>query len=264
MVYRYIAIDLDGTLLDSHKRISQQNADTINRLQSEGVQFIFISGRHYHEIIEPLIANGIADIHYIVSRDGQYIYKDGNVIYEGSHLFMNDIKSILLISGARHVFCSNNKQDYTIYRSTFCFVRAWLRNRQGDGTIHLPLILAKLKKCVVGKAIFFNGELKDSTICTQMRQNFTIHFVNNREYDVFPKDVNKYASLQWLSKHENIHLDNLLYFGDDYNDIECFEHLPHCVVMGNASDSLKRYSIYPDAPSNNQSGVAVVLEKIMV
>lgn len=264
MNFQFVALDLDGTLLDNQKRISPQNVETINRLQSKGVQFIFISGRHYHEIIEPLTIHGIADIHYVVSRDGQYIYRDGQIIHEGSQLSMSDIEYILQLSDARQIFCSNIEHDFIIYRSVYRFLRARVWNRKGDRTIHVPLILAKLKRYVVGKAIFFSGELKTTTIYAKMREYFTVHYVNNREYDVFPLDVNKYAALKWLSEYENISLNNLLYFGDDYNDIECFEHLPHCVVMGNAPQNLQSYSTYSNVLSNNQSGVAELLNHLYV
>lgn len=260
--FRYVAIDLDGTLLDDQKRISQQNVETIKRLQSIGIHFIFISGRHYHEITRPLTKHGITNIRYIVSRDGQYVYQDGQIIHEGSQLTMEEIECILQLSNAHSIFCSNIKQDFIIYRSFYRFIRDWIRNLKGDGIIRIPLIFAKLKRIVVGKAIFFNGELKDIAICTELQKYFTVHFVNNREHDIFPLDVNKYEALKWLSENEKISLNELLYFGDDYNDIECFKYLPHCVVMGNAPKELQSYSSYSNVLSNNLSGVAVVLNCI--
>ena len=260
--YRFVAIDLDGTLLDDQKRISLLNVKTINRLQSRGVQFIFISGRHYCEIIEPLTIHGITNIQYVVSRDGQYVYKDGKIIHEGSQLSMNDVECILQLSNARQIFCSNIKQDFIVYKSFYHFIHAWIRNPKGEGTLRMPLVFAKLKRYVVGKAIFFNGELKDANSYAKMQKKFTVHYVNNREYDILPVDVNKYEALKWLSEYEKISLNELLYFGDDYNDIECFEFLPYPVVMGNAPQDLKSYSVYSNVLSNNQSGVAVLLNSV--
>lgn len=259
MPFRYVAIDLDGTLLDERKRISNINVETINRLSTLGVQFIYISGRHFNEIVEPLSTYGILDVHFVVCRDGQYIYKDGKIVHEGGQLSMCDIERILDISGAHHIFCSNTKYDYTIYKSFFRYLKSSLNNRRADGTIHVPLFLAKIKRYIVGKAIFFKGEINRDNINERIKKYYTIHFVNNREYDIFPLDVNKYAALKWLSENENIDLNDLLYFGDDYNDIECFENLSHCIVMGNAPLNLLKYSMLNDVKTNNEDGVAAVL-----
>ena len=262
MLYRYVAIDLDGTLLDDQKRISSVNVESINHLSSRGVQFIFISGRHYREIVEPLLTYGVNEIRYVICRDGQYIYKDGIILHEGSQLSVYDIERILDISRARRVFCSNTEKDYTIYTSFLRYLKSCFRNKKDDGTIHIPLLLAKIKRCIVGKAIFFNWEVNGENIIEQLKRYYTVHFVNNREYDIFPLDVNKYAALQWLSNNEKINVNELLYFGDDYNDIECFKSLRHCIVMRNAPKDLWKYSMLNDIKTNNEDGVADALLRL--
>lgn len=261
-MFRYVAIDMDGTLLDDNKQISQANADAINRLPSLGIECIIVSGRHYHEIVTMLAKACISSIRYIVCRDGQYIYHVGAIIHEGSMLTMNDVGRMLSISGAKNVFCSTKDLDYTIYRSLIRYIKAKKSIGKDESMIYLPLILAKWKDIRVGKAIFFHGELKDMFKYYEMRKFFTVHFVNGREYDVLPSDVNKYAALQWLSEHKGVDLNQLVYIGDDYNDIECFENLPFCVVMGSGQENLKQYSIIKEVKTNNENGVADVLHKL--
>ncbi len=262
MMFRYLAIDMDGTLLDDKKQISQANVDAIKRLQAQSVEFIIVSGRHYHEITGVLEPYGITNIAYVIYRDGQYISKQGKVIHEGSLLTMNDVRRMLSISGAKNLFCSTKDNDYTIYRSFIRYIIVRKSLRQDAKMIYLPLILAKWRSIRVGKAIFFNGELNDRAKYDEMRKCFTVHFVNGREYDVFPSNVNKFAALQWLSEHEGVDLSKLVYMGDDYNDIECFENLPHCVVMGNAPEDLKQYSMMKDVKTNNDNGVVDALQKL--
>lgn len=261
-MFRYVAIDMDGTLLDDKKQISPTNAEAINRLPSLDVECVIVSGRHYHEIVDMLAKAHICCIRYIVCRDGQYVYRDGTIIHEGSMLTMNDVGRMLSISGARNVFCSTKDQDYTIYRSFVQYLRVKKSIKRNDSMIHQPLILAKLKGVKVGKAIFFKGELNNKVKYEEMGKYFTVHFVNGREYDVFPSDVNKFAALQWLSEHEGVDLNQLVYIGDDYNDIECLENLPHCVVMGNGPEDLRKYSMIKEVKTNNENGVADVLHKL--
>ena len=261
MRFRYVAIDMDGTLLDDKKHIPQANVDEIKRLQEQGVEFIIVSGRHYHEITDVLAPYGITNVGYIIYRDGQYISKHGEVIHKGCMLTMSDIERLMKITEAREVFGSTIQQDYLFCRSIKTYIKKKMKAPK-DGIKLESLHFAKLKRCKVGKVIFFNGELRDLTKLEKTRQFYTVHFVNGREYDVFPSDVNKYAALQWLSEHEGIDLNELVYLGDDYNDIECFENLPHCVVMGNGPKDLREYSIMQDVKTNNENGVADVLHRI--
>ena len=45
MDIKLVAIDLDGTLLDSHKEVSKKNLDIINELRKKGVYIVISTGR---------------------------------------------------------------------------------------------------------------------------------------------------------------------------------------------------------------------------
>lgn len=47
MKYRLVALDLDGTLLDSRLRIRRQTIDALNRVREQGVQAMIVTGRHH-------------------------------------------------------------------------------------------------------------------------------------------------------------------------------------------------------------------------
>lgn len=49
--FKLAAIDLDGTLLDPDKTISEQNAEGVRRLSENGVQVIIASGRRHQNSI---------------------------------------------------------------------------------------------------------------------------------------------------------------------------------------------------------------------
>ena len=46
-MYRLIAIDLDGTLLDDNKKIPKENLEVINKLIKEGYEIVIATGRRY-------------------------------------------------------------------------------------------------------------------------------------------------------------------------------------------------------------------------
>ena len=46
-MYKLIAIDLDGTLLDDHKEISKENIQLINKLIERDYEVVIATGRRY-------------------------------------------------------------------------------------------------------------------------------------------------------------------------------------------------------------------------
>lgn len=261
MSYQYVAIDLDGTLLDKDKCISSGNIYEINRLQSKGVEVMVVSGRHYSEIKILLEKYDIFNIHLIVSRDGQYIHLDGEVIYEAEMLSMKHLNEIMNIAKVNQLFCSSIHRDYMVYSSCVRYVKDFIK-RKNDNICRIPLFLAKILNLRIGKVILYKGQLTKAFTCEKMQNYFTVHFVNNNEYDILPLGVNKYTALSWLEKHRNIKLNNLLYIGDDYNDIENFMNLSACVVMGNAPKELQKFSILKHTKNNNEDGVADALKRL--
>ena len=72
MAYRIIASDLDGTLFDSHGRVSNQNLAAIETLYKMGIHFVPASGRAYREM--PSILRDHPLIRYYITSDGGTVY----------------------------------------------------------------------------------------------------------------------------------------------------------------------------------------------
>ena len=49
---RLVASDLDGTLLDSYRRITEENREAIARLQENDIEFIINTGREYQNVLD--------------------------------------------------------------------------------------------------------------------------------------------------------------------------------------------------------------------
>ena len=70
--YKIIASDLDGTLLNNEKEVSQENLEAIARLDELGVLFVPSSGRTLAEFPENV--KNIPSVRYILHSDGAVIY----------------------------------------------------------------------------------------------------------------------------------------------------------------------------------------------
>jgi Cof subfamily protein (haloacid dehalogenase superfamily) len=84
--------------------------------------------------------------------------------------------------------------------------------------------------------------------------------------DLLPRDVSKGAALKKLAAHLGVERNEVMAIGDNWNDVEMLEWAGQGVLMGNASVELRAMAKtrgWEQAPSNDEDGVAVVLEAAM-
>ena len=75
--------------------------------------------------------------------------------------------------------------------------------------------------------------------------------------------VSKSNALQKLIEKLSISNNSVLVFGDDENDLDCFEKFENTVAMGNAIESIKAKSKYI-TKSNNDDGISSFMEKDLI
>jgi hydroxymethylpyrimidine pyrophosphatase-like HAD family hydrolase len=81
--------------------------------------------------------------------------------------------------------------------------------------------------------------------------------------DLLPQGVSKGAALKKLAAHLGVERKDVMAIGDNWNDVEMLEWAGQGVLMGNAAVELRAMAKTRDweqAPSNDEDGVAVVLE----
>ena len=67
-MYKLVAIDLDGTLLNSYGEVSNENKQAIKRAINKGVEIVLSSGRIGNSVES--IANEIGANNYYISGNG--------------------------------------------------------------------------------------------------------------------------------------------------------------------------------------------------
>ena len=77
-MYKLIAIDLDGTLLNSYGQISEKNRNSLQKAQQEGIEIVLASGRSTNSVKN--LANDIGNNKYIICGNGSLIYNLQNVV----------------------------------------------------------------------------------------------------------------------------------------------------------------------------------------
>ena len=106
-MYQLIAIDLDGTLLNSYGVVTDRTKQTIKKCVDKGIEIVLASGRPNDSI--EAIAKEIGANHYFIAGNGALVYdmKKEEVIYEK---YMSKEKVLEVIK-----LCEQNSISYNVY-----------------------------------------------------------------------------------------------------------------------------------------------------
>ena len=115
-MYKLIAIDLDGTLLNSYGNVSENNKNAIKKAKSNGIEVVIASGRNTTSCEN--IANEIGANNYVIAGNGAQIYdiKNQEIIYD-KYLDKSKILEIVKL-------CEENSIYYSIYTENVIIARS--------------------------------------------------------------------------------------------------------------------------------------------
>ena len=253
--------DIDGTLVDTQKRISPLNRKVIKAFQEKGGAFTLATGRIERSAIPycreldiqvPLILyNGARIVHPVTGR----------VLYEKA-LSEADVTRALVL---REMY----PLDYIIYSDGEPYVFGRSENiltfEKGDGyECNVIGSYEELKGrsvtkiLMIGDNAFFDGYRNDfsrdkeaSAVLVQSEPTYL---------EILPAGVNKGTALERLEMILGIDKDEVICFGDNMNDVEMIRRAGIGVAMGNAGAEVKAAADCI-APDHNDDGVARVLAR---
>ena len=257
--FKYVCLDLDGTLLNSAKEISKANRDSIKRLHENGVSFIVATGRHLGESLAILKQFGLEEeFNYIVFADGSQIYDiELDRITTIELLSVKDLKVLSSITGLKDFAFYEEDNDYfvfsTLKKST---LHKYLKNntivhKNKDRYIYYPLLCFHRSKSIEKVVLPLLPQSQKAEL-TKLYHILELP----TSVEVLPTD--KSIAIKQLMDSIGKPYNNLIFFGDEYNDLSCFKSFPS-VVMSNAPEELKHYSII-ETVSNDDNGVAYALQ----
>ena len=259
---KLIAADLDGTLLDSQKRLSPHLPQLLRDLRRLGIRFTPASGRQYHNLAL-LFPDDIEDFLCIADNGGMLIDR-------GKTIFVDEIPledlvqplSIIraagriypILSGARTAYCEHTDplflKNARMYYEKLEIVDDVMQAAQHDR---------------ICKVAFFEHERAESH-CYELLKPCADRFLralSGRDWvDVMNPDVNKGHAMRELQKQLGISPDECMAFGDYLNDLELMQSVTHSYAMANAHPDLKAVCRYT-APSNDEDGVVRTIRQVL-
>lgn len=257
-MYKLIAMDFDGTLLTTDKKITNYTKNTLQKLKEQGYIIVGVTARTLGSI------KSVVDVNlfdYLIINNGSYIYdvKNNSGNYEGK------ISKSIYTSITEELKDLSNGIDY-------CSINFYYFYRD-NSSIKSPFIkminsLSEIEEEIVRMNIHISNQEKLEYFCDLINNKYdNLHTFIMQDSDnplkwlvVNPKGVNKGIALKRLGDRLNINLQEMIFFGDGPNDLEVMDIVGCSVAMENALPEVKIKSKYITL-SNNEDGIAVFLEK---
>ncbi|NME35327.1 MULTISPECIES: Cof-type HAD-IIB family hydrolase [Fusobacterium] len=267
MKYKMIVSDLDGTLLNSEHKISKHTIDIIRKVTETGVKFSIATGRHFKDAEFFFKQVGVGS--YLISGNGSLIHdKNGNEI--GNTNMNSEITKRLI----------ELKIDDEISRNIY-YKDKWYTQKmiEAFGEYHVeskfsPIEsdLKEFKNKKIEKVFFYCDDYKKiEKLEKEMLEDewfkgkVNITTSHPSCLEIMDISTNKKEGILEIMKHENIKADEILAFGDAFNDNEMLSFVGKGIIMGNGDKKLKE--LLPDCEvigTNNEDGEAKYLEEMFL
>lgn len=287
-MYKLIAIDLDGTLLNSYGQISEKNRNALNKAKEHNAEIVIASGRTTDSVRN--IANDIGAKGYIICGNGSLIYdlQKEEIIYDK---FIDKKKALQIIE-----ICEQNSIYYNIYTENMVITKTLNNNvlfyyqenaSKPDNKKTKINIVQDIYKYVEelenqhilkitisdSNSIIFNGiirklrNIKDIDVLDVAHMSRKIIKTGTEETvieyyytEITSKNVDKWYAIEYLMDKLNIQREEVMAIGDNVNDKMMIENAGCGVAMSNSAPYIKE-SADIVVSNNNEDGVAEAIEQ---
>ena len=266
---KLIAIDMDGTLLNSKKELLDETKQYFKNFHNKNTETLLVLCTGRPETgIRPYIKDlgYLEENHYIISQNGANIYESrtGKRVMD-AFLDSAAIQKWIELGKKHGISVMGAGVDYY-----YCFDQEPTEWMEFD----VKLVSGKLKRIPTKESlntdfykILLMGDEEqlnefETFIPQEWRDEFYV--VRSQKYlvEVLTKGVNKAFGLEKLAQKLNIQPSEIVAIGDAANDIEMLEYAGLAIAMGNASEEVKAIADSV-TDTNENNGVIKAIDKLI-
>lgn len=266
---KLVAIDLDGTLLNSHKEISQKNKDVLAQAKAAGVKIVLCTGRPLAAIEVYLETLGLRDNgDYSITFNGGLVQKnDTGEIIEKALMPLDDVHDLYQLATELKVPLDilsdglvlqlptslENRSLYSQLNNLLTFEAAELQHLTADKIYN--------KAVVAIDEDYLDEQI--SKIPATFYDRYEIIKTRSNLLEFMPKGITKAYGISLLARDLDIKQEEIMTIGDEENDLPMIEYAGLGVAMENAVASVKALADVITA-TNDNDGVAQAVEKFVL
>ena len=290
-MYKLIAIDLDGTLLNSQGEISDENRLYLKKAIDRGIEVVLASGRPIDSVENLSLEIGANK--YLISGNGAVVYgiQEKEILYN-KFLSKAQVLNIIKMCKDNSIYCNVYTENEIIAESLNYNILFYYRENANkdeekrtkinivndmykyiessqvekylkitvcdDSQLIFNSILRKLKTIsdvdVLDVSHMSRKIIKDGTERIQIEYFYT---------EITNRNVNKWEAIKYIIEKDGIAPEEVVGIGDNINDKEMIEYAGLGVAMGNSSPDVKAVAKIVVA-DNNSDGVAEAIKKYIL
>lgn len=283
---KLLALDLDGTLLDSRGAISETNKKAIRLAEEKGVLVTIATGRRFRdalpvgielELNAPLITHNGALLKYARTLETVAVSIVPKKVVSEILRIGKEFGADAMISAdpiGKGVLLYDRISEENVPLQKYIVWSKRLHGAEAEEAVHHVPNLGDVAGEIKTVHVSFSGGcaamahlemiLRDeleakATILTTVysKLNFTL-------IDVLPPDASKGVGVEKLALLNNLAAENVMVLGDNFNDLEMLEYAGTAVLMGNALPELLERTEFHQTLSNDENGVALAIEKFIL
>jgi Cof subfamily protein (haloacid dehalogenase superfamily) len=251
-MYKVIATDLDGTLLNADHQVDPFTIATVRKLESDGLRFVIATGRHYCDVAGIRDVLGISP--YLITSNGARIHAPDNTVIHADDLPPPTVQRLVQpeIVGAHGRVIVNLFAD-----------QAWLIDRDAPELLKFH----QDSGVDIAKALYIGDPADLAHVARNLEREFGdalyVTYSLPDCLEVMTANVSKGRALQIVLERLGFDASQCVAFGDNMNDIDLLETAGHPFMMNNANpDLIKRLPNVPRIGNNFEAGVAHHLRKL--
>jgi len=269
-MYKLAVFDLDGTLLDRHHEISEENLLAIKKIESKGCKIVIATGRpdmlvkeyvKKLDVLEPVISCNGAMIRNPFTKE--VVFK--KVIPK------EDVQGIIELCQRDHHIYMVYTEDAIIstdnYRTQY-FIE---RNQKLEKDCRANFIIEESASYIAetyevykilviekdpDKYLKMNDKFKSFSELTKVQSASGF-------YDIMPINTSKKQAIDHLIDHYHIDISEVVAFGDNYNDLEMLKHAGTAITTANGVAVVKEIADFISV-DHNESGVSYAINTFLL
>ncbi|MDR2602749.1 MAG: Cof-type HAD-IIB family hydrolase [Spirochaetaceae bacterium] len=265
---KLISLDLDDTLLRSDLTISLKTRSVLKKAAAKGVAITINTGRVLSGVKKPLRALGLNKTKgYAVCGNGTIIYESDTArpIYETKLDAKTALTAFNMVDAEGFpVLIYEHDVTYVSFQNEFADIDEKLTGiKQIVPPDFRDLLRRGTYKLVIPASPHFIGDIQ--TILAGMLGETATLFTSKPYYlEILPPGVNKGSGLAKVAEMLGIKREEVMAFGDSMNDEAMVKWAGCGVAMLNGEDRIKKIARFVTPASNNNDGVAAVVERYLL
>lgn len=273
MSIKMMAIDVDGTLVDSNLKIQEGTKKAIKTARQKGIKAVITTGRPLLST-KPLLAQlGLddQDDQYVINYHGSEIQTTSGRLIADHHVTLADVKKtgdyIQKFPDINFILQTNSEMYLTKPDINWYIAREATKNLYQTHYRSLGELLkeAKEKHLVFYKMMFSAPKAKldalEKVLPAWTKNDYRRIRTEDYFIDMINKVVNKGNAVKTLAAKLGFKPEEVMAIGDGNSDVPMVKFAGEGVAMKNGSDAVLAAADYVTATDNNHLGLAKAIEK---